>query len=53
MTGVLFGSLVFFFLLNVPIAVAIGLASLSAILMISILALVLVYVRRSGTEELL
>ena len=32
MTGVLFGSLVFFFLLNVPIAVAIGLASLSAIL---------------------
>ncbi len=32
MTAVLFGSLVFFFLLNVPIAVAIGLASLSAIL---------------------
>lgn len=32
MTGILFGSLVFFFLLNVPIAVAIGLASLSAIL---------------------
>lgn len=32
MTGVLFGSLIVFFLLNVPIAVSIGLASLSAIL---------------------
>jgi C4-dicarboxylate transporter DctM subunit len=32
MTAVLFGSLVFFFLLNVPIAVSIGLASLAAIL---------------------
>ena len=32
MTTVLFGSLLFFFLLNVPIAVSIGLASLAAIL---------------------
>jgi len=32
MTSILFGSLIFFFLLNTPIAVAIGLASLAAIL---------------------
>lgn len=31
MITVLFGGLIFFFLLNVPIAVAIGLASLSTI----------------------
>lgn len=32
MTGILFGGLIFFFMINTPIAVAIGLASLAAIL---------------------